>query len=305
MPKIADADKNNWVDRFAPAFLTPYLKLARADRPIGIWLLLFPCWWSFALSGGAQNSLQNLWYLLLFFIGAVVMRAAGCVYNDILDRDIDAQVERTKLRPIPSGQVTVKQALIFMLFCCFAGLLVLLQFNMFTIILGMGSLAIVAVYPLMKRITYWPQFVLGLAFSWGALMGWACIKEEVSLAPIFMYAAVVCWTIGYDTIYAHQDKEDDALLGLKSTALRFGERTPYWLSLFYGFTIGFLFLAGIFAEASIYYYIGLLVAVAHLIWQILSLDINDGAKCLAIFKSNRDLGFIVFIAIVAGHLAHF
>ncbi len=305
MVQVADAVKGNWVDTLAPEFTRPYLRLARADRPIGTWLLLWPCWWSLALSGGTGSYFIDVWYLILFAVGAWVMRAAGCVYNDILDRDYDSRVERTKSRPIPSGQVSVRNSALFMLLCCFVGFLVLIQFNVFSILLGASSLLVVAVYPLMKRITYWPQFVLGLAFSWGGLMGWASVKGEISLASVFVYCAAVVWTIGYDTIYAHQDKEDDALVGLKSTALRFGEKTKSWLTLFYGLTTVLLALAGYFAGAGVLMYVFLGLGVLHLIWQIRTLDINDGNNCLDRFRSNRDYGAIVFVGMVLGSLAGF
>ncbi len=222
---VADAVAGNWVDRNAPAVARPYLRLARMDRPIGTWLLLFPCWWSLALAEVSRlQPYPNVWYLALFAVGALAMRGAGCAYNDYVDRDYDAQVARTASRPIPSGQVRPRQALLFAVALALVGFVVLIQFNTFTIWLGISSLGLVALYPFMKRITYWPQLVLGLAFNWGALMGWAAVKGSLSAAPLLLYAGSVLWTIGYDTIYAHQDKEDDLMLGLKSTALRFGER---------------------------------------------------------------------------------
>ena len=298
MSQIADAPVNNWVDSRAPEFTRPYLKLARADRPIGIWLLLWPCWWSLALVQGTGEFWTNIWFFILFAVGATVMRAAGCTYNDILDRHYDGKVARTRNRPIPSGQVSVKQAAVFMVACCLIGLFVLLQFNLFTILLGFCSLGIVAIYPLMKRITHWPQLVLGLAFSWGALMGWSSAKAELDWAPVFLYLSVVFWTIGYDTIYAHQDKEDDALLGLKSTALLFGSSTKSWLTLFYGLTILFLFLAGTFAYSGLIFYLGLAIAALHLLWQIFSLDIEDEQNCLTRFRANRDFGTLVFLTLL-------
>lgn len=302
MVQVADAVKGNWVDTLAPEFTRPYLRLARADRPIGTWLLLWPCCWSLALSGGTGNLAVDLWYLILFATGAWVMRAAGCVYNDILDHDYDARVERTKSRPIPSGQVSVRSAALFMLFCCLIGFFVLIQFNLFSIMLGVSSLLVVAIYPLMKRITYWPQFVLGLAFSWGGLMGWAVAKGEISISAILVYCAAIVWTIGYDTIYAHQDKEDDALVGLKSTALKFGESTKIWLVFFYGSTTFLLGLAGYFANTGLLFYIFLGAGAVHLVWQIRTLNINDGDNCLVRFRSNRDYGAIIFIGIVLGQM---
>ena len=223
--QVPDAPSGNWVDARAPQAWKPYLRLARFDRPIGAWLLLFPTWWSQALAEvSIGQPFPNLWYLLLFWLGAFIMRGAGCTYNDIVDRDYDARVARTAARPIPSGQVSVTQAYVFLAVLCAAGLLVLIQFNAFTIALGASSLLLIAVYPFAKRFTYWPQLVLGLTFKWGALVGWAAVTGSLSWAAFALYAGSVLWTIGYDTIYAHQDKEDDALVGLKSTALRFGRR---------------------------------------------------------------------------------
>jgi 4-hydroxybenzoate polyprenyltransferase len=298
---VADAPRGNWVDTWAPAPARPYLRMIRADRPIGTWLLLWPCWWSTALAAvAAGDSVPNLWYLALFAIGAFVMRGAGCVYNDIVDKDVDAAVARTRSRPLPSGQVSETAAKIFMLALAFTGFLVLIQFNPFTIVLGIASLGIVAIYPFMKRITHWPQAVLGLAFSWGALMGWAAVFGRLDLAPALLYVACMAWTVGYDTIYAHQDKEDDALIGLKSTALKFGERTKPWMVLFYGVTLAGIAAAGLLAGAGPVFLAGLAVSAAHLVWQIVTLDGNDPDNCLKRFRSNRDFGAIIFVALVAG-----
>jgi len=297
---VADAPRGNWVDSRAPAPARPYLRMIRADRPIGTWLLLWPCWWSTALAAvAAGESVPNPWYLALFAVGAFVMRGAGCVYNDIVDKDVDASVARTRSRPLPSGQVSVTAAKAFMLGLALTGFLVLIQFNPFTIVLGIASLGIVAIYPFMKRITHWPQAVLGLAFSWGALMGWAAVFGRLDLAPVLLYAACMAWTIGFDTIYAHQDKEDDALIGLKSTALKFGERTKPWLVLFYALTIAGIAAAGLLAGAGPVFLAGLTVGAAHLGWQIATLDVNDGDNCLSRFRSNRNFGAIIFIALVA------
>ncbi|WP_088342763.1 MULTISPECIES: 4-hydroxybenzoate octaprenyltransferase [Rhodomicrobium] len=298
--QASDAPPGNWVDRFAPLAMQPYLRLMRADRPIGTWLLLWPCWWSAALAWVAAGTTRpDLWLLLLFAIGATVMRGAGCIYNDIADRDFDAQVARTRTRPIPSGQVSVFAAAVFMVALSFTGLAVLLQFNAFAIVIGIGSLGIVALYPFMKRITYWPQIVLGLAFSWGALMGWAAVFGRIDAPALFLYAAAIVWTIGYDTIYAHQDKDDDALLGLKSTALKFGPKTKPWLTLFYGATIVLLGIAGIGAGAHWPFFAGLALASLHLVWQTATLDVDDPANCLKRFRSNRDFGALVFLALLA------
>ncbi len=301
---VADAPSKNWVDRYAPDALKPYLRLARADRPIGVWLLLWPCWWSLALAAiQASEAFPDWRNLALFALGAVVMRAAGCTYNDIVDRDYDARVERTRLRPIPSGQIKVRQAQLFMLALCLVGLLVLLQFNTYTIMLGTSSLAIIALYPFMKRITDWPQAVLGLVFSWGALMGWAAVFGELTWQPLLLYAGTAAWTIGYDTIYAHQDKEDDQLLGLGSTALKFGDATRTWLWLFYGLALAGFLASGLAAGAGIVFAAGMVATAAHLAWQIMTLDINDAENCLARFRSNRELGAIVFVSFIADALA--
>jgi 4-hydroxybenzoate polyprenyltransferase len=298
--QASDAPTGNWVDRHAPRFAQAYLRLMRADRPIGTWLLLWPCWWSAALGWiAAGERWPDAWLLLLFAIGATVMRGAGCTYNDIADRHYDARVARTRTRPIPSGQVSARAAAIFMVALSFIGLAVLLQFNGFAIGLGIASLGVVALYPFMKRITYWPQSVLGLAFSWGALMGWAQIFGRLDAPAIWLYLAAIAWTIGYDTIYAHQDKEDDALLGLKSTALKFGPATKRWLTLFYALTLLLLGLAGSSAGAGWPFFLGLSLAGIHLIWQIVTLDIDDAGNCLQRFRSNRDFGALVFIALLA------
>jgi len=291
---VADAT-GNWVDSIAPAWSRPYLRLARLDRPIGSWLLLLPCWWSAALAAIAAGSAgPSVVHIALFFIGAFAMRGAGCTWNDIVDRDLDGSVERTRSRPIPSGQVSVKQAFGFLLLQALVGFAVLISFNGFTIALGIASLAIVAVYPFMKRITYWPQIVLGMAFSWGALMGWAAAFGALGIAPLLLYAGSIAWVIGYDTIYAHQDREDDALIGIKSTALLFSERTKPMLSLFYGLAVLLIAAAGYTAGAGVVFAIGLLAFAGHLAWQVVQLDINDPDRCLALFKSDRDAGLILF-----------
>jgi 4-hydroxybenzoate polyprenyltransferase len=291
---VADAT-GNWVDTLAPAGLRPYLRLARLDRPIGSWLLLIPCWWSSALAAVAADArAPSLAHIVLFFIGAFAMRGAGCTWNDIVDRDLDAAVERTRSRPIPSGQVSLAQAALFLILLALIGLAVLISFNGLTIALGIASLAIVAVYPFMKRITYWPQIVLGLAFSWGALMGWAAAFGSLALPPLLLYAGSISWVIGYDTIYAHQDREDDALIGIKSTALLFGERTKPMLALFYGLAVILLAAAGFSAGSGLVFALGLCAFAAHLVWQIVRLDVTDPDNCLAVFKSDRDAGLILF-----------
>lgn len=297
---VADAPQGNWVDRWAPEWSRPYLRLARFDRPIGAWLLLFPCWWSLALAEHANGrAWPSLWYGLLFGIGALVMRGAGCTYNDIVDRDFDARVARTRSRPIPSGQVSVKAAAAFMVGLCLVGLAVLLQFNAYSIAVGMASLVPVAIYPFMKRFTYWPQIVLGLTFKWGALIGWTAARGRLEVPALLMYVGCVSWTVGYDTIYAHQDKEDDLSVGLKSTALRLGDATKPWLVGLYSAALALWAAAFWLAGAGALAFAGLAVAAAHMVWQVATLDIDDPGSCLARFRSNRDLGFIVLAGIVA------
>jgi 4-hydroxybenzoate polyprenyltransferase len=295
--RVADAT-GNWVDHLAPGFSRPYLRLARLDRPIGSWLLLMPCWWSVGLTGMRLGHFPNLWHIALLFIGAFAMRGAGCTWNDIVDRDLDGLVERTRSRPIPSKQVTVVQATVFMLAQALVGLLVLIQFNHFTMIMGIASLGVVAIYPFLKRFTYWPQIGLGLAFSWGALMGWPAAFGELGWPSLVLYAGAISWVIGYDTIYAHQDRDDDSLIGIKSTALLFGERTPVMLTKFYAAAVVLIGAAGLMAGGGFIFIIGLIAFAAHLTWQVLRIDIDDPAYCLVLFKSNRDAGLILFGAML-------
>jgi 4-hydroxybenzoate polyprenyltransferase len=296
---VADAGAMNWVDRFAPEAWLPYLRLARMDRPIGIWLLVLPCFWAVGLATRSSGAAYpDPWLLLLFAIGAIAMRGAGCTYNDIIDREIDSRVARTRGRPLPSGQVSLAQARAFMLALCLVGLAVLLSLNGVAIMLGLAVLPIVALYPFVKRFSFWPQAVLGLAFSWGALMGYAAAGGRLGWPAAMLYGGAVCWTIGYDTIYAHQDREDDGLIGMKSTALKFGRATRPWLTLLYGVAWTAITVAGILAEAGTVFLLGMLLAGAHLVWQVASLDIDDPENCLRHFRSNRDFGLIVFAAIV-------
>ncbi|MGJ4930659.1 4-hydroxybenzoate octaprenyltransferase [Bradyrhizobium sp. HKCCYLS2038] len=296
--RVADAT-GNWVDTLAPGWSRPYLRLARYDRPIGSWLLLMPCWWSAALAAGISGQLSMLpAWVALYFVGAFAMRGAGCTWNDITDRDLDAKVERTRSRPIPAGQVGVKQALAFLVAQALVGLVVLLQFNRFAIGTGIASLVIVAIYPFMKRITWWPQTVLGLAFSWGALMGFAVAFGRLDATALLLYAGSICWVIAYDTIYAHQDAEDDALIGIKSTARLFAERTHLALVIFYGLAVVLIGAAFLTAHVHVAAWLGLGCFAAHLGWQVRRLDIADPALCLRIFKSNRDAGLLLFVALV-------
>ena len=301
--RVADAPSNNWVYRVLPRGAWPYAQLARWDRPIGWQLLLWPCFWSAALAANVAAAAGTLdWrrfviHLFLFFIGAVAMRGAGCTYNDLVDHDIDQAVARTRSRPLPSGRVTRSQAKAFMVTQALVGLVVLLQFNLFAVVLGVASLLIVAIYPFAKRFTDWPQFFLGMAFSWGALMGWAAAFGTLSLAPIALYIAAIAWTIGYDTIYAHQDKEDDALIGVRSTARLFGDKTKQWLIGLYGLTVVLIALSFWLAGVGIVAYLGLAAAALMLAWQIRTLDIDDPEQCLALFKFNGTVGFSIFLAL--------
>jgi len=297
---VADAVSGHWVDRVLPDRLRPYARLARLERPIGWWLLLWPCWWSTALAAiAAHRAYPNLWHLALFLVGAIVMRGAGCTYNDIVDRDIDAAVARTRSRPIPAGQVSVRQARIFMAALALAGLGVLIQFNWFSVVLGVASLGIVAIYPFMKRITDWPQLVLGLAFSWGGLMGWAVTFGRLDWPAVLIYLAAILWTVGYDTIYAHQDKEDDVLVGVRSTARLFGEKTKPAISLLYAGALVALGSAYALAGAGVPAYVGLIAAAVQMGWQIVRLDINDGDRCLILFRSNEQTGWLIFAGLIA------
>jgi 4-hydroxybenzoate polyprenyltransferase len=296
--RVADAARGNWVDGLAPAFTRPYLRLSRFDRPIGSWLLLIPCWWSLGIAAMHAHALPSLWNVVLFFVGAFAMRGAGCTWNDLVDRDLDGRVERTRSRPIPSGQVTARQAAIFMVVQALVGLAVLLQFNTVTILCGFASLGVVAIYPFMKRITYWPQIVLGLAFSWGALMGWPAMFGRLDVPAFVLYAGSICWVIAYDTIYAHQDREDDLLIGIKSTALLFRDRTRPMLAVFYGAAVLLIGAAGLMAGGGAIFIAGMLAFAVHLGWQVARIDIDDPAQCLMLFRSNRDAGLILFGAML-------
>ena len=300
---VADS-AGNWVDRHAPAWAQPYLRLARADRPIGSWLLLLPCWWSAALASIASDM---RWpepvLLLLFGIGAVVMRGAGCAWNDIIDRDIDAKVARTRSRPIPSGQVTVAQAFAFAVALSLAGLVILLQFNWFAIGVGVASLIVVALYPFAKRVTFWPQFVLGLAFSWGALMGWAAVMGRLDLPALVLYAGSILWVIGYDTIYAHQDREDDAAIGVRSTARLFGFETKTALTILYAASVALITTSTVLCGGGLVALAGVFAFALHLSWQVRNVDVNDPALCLALFRSNRDAGLLLFAGLALDVIA--
>jgi 4-hydroxybenzoate polyprenyltransferase len=295
---VADST-GNWVDVAAPGWARPYLRLSRADRPIGSWLLLLPCWWSSALAAiKAGVPIPDLRHIVLFAVGAAAMRGAGCTWNDLVDRDLDAMVERTRSRPIPSGQVSVRTAAGWLVAQALVGLAMLAQLNGFAVAVGIASLAIVAVYPFMKRFTWWPQVGLGLAFSWGALMGWAAAFGRLDDPALLLYAGSIAWVIGYDTIYAHQDRDDDALIGIKSTALLFAERTKPAIAAFYAAAVVLIGAAGYRAGGGAIFAIGLAAFAAHLAWQVYKLDIASPANCLMVFRSNRDAGFILFAGLL-------
>jgi len=307
--QVADAVRGNWVDRHAPGWSRPYLRLSRADRPIGSWLLALPCWWGVLLAAAAGDPRWfDLWIIAGSGMGAVLMRGAGCTWNDITDRNIDAAVARTRSRPIPSGQVSVKQALLWLILQCLAALAILLTFNTAAIALGFAALIPVAIYPFAKRFTWWPQVFLGIAFNWGALLAWVAHTGSLSLAPVLLYLAGIAWTLFYDTIYAYQDTEDDALIGVKSTARLFGDNSKAWLR---GFLVAaVLLMAGAIitalpASAGI---LAMVIAIAgawgfgwHLVWQLGQLDTADPENCLRLFRANRDSGLIValFFALAA------
>jgi 4-hydroxybenzoate polyprenyltransferase len=298
----ADAISRSWVEN-APHAAQPYLRLMRLDRPIGAWLLYLPCVFGLALgttslAHGFGNS-HDLVLVVLFGLGAIVMRGAGCTYNDIVDRNIDAQVARTRERPIPSGAVSVRAACLFLGAQCAVGLMVLLQLNRFSIVLGAASLALIAAYPFMKRITWWPQAWLGLTFNWGALLGFSAITGHLAWPAISLYAGCILWTLGYDTIYAHQDREDDAMIGVKSTARLFGENSRNWITGFYSLAAALLALAMLAAGSPGWSACLLLPAAAHLFWQSRSVEIDAPEKCLKLFRANRDTGFMIAAALVA------
>jgi len=297
-PNPSDIPLADWVERYLPARLRPYARLARFDRPIGTWLLLFPAWWGIAL---ASVRWPDPKLLLLFAVGAVMMRGAGCTLNDIADRHYDAQVARTRLRPLPSGAVTVRQALLFLTLQLAAGAAVLITLNRASIMLGLAVLGLIGTYPFMKRITYWPQVFLGLNFNWGALLGWTAVTGSLAWPPVLLYLGGVFWTIGYDTIYAHQDKEDDVRIGVKSSAIALDSRTRPWLFGFYIVAVLLWAGAGLAAGLGILFWAGLAGAALQLVWQAARVAIDDPSDCLAKFRSNRAVGWLMLAGIVAGH----
>ncbi|WP_395662620.1 4-hydroxybenzoate octaprenyltransferase [Aestuariivirga sp.] len=301
--RVADALPDHWADRVLPRALRPYARLMRLERPIGWWLLFIPCLWGLCLGQIALGGgLPSLWFAALFLVGAIIMRGAGCTLNDIADRNFDGLVERTRLRPIPSGQVSVPLAFAFLVLLSLLGLVVLLQFNWFTVFTGAASLVVVAIYPFMKRITHWPQAVLGLAFNWGALVGWTAVHGSLSAAPLLLYAGGIAWTLAYDTIYAHQDKEDDALIGLKSTALKFGSATIWWLALFFFLALALVDAAIWLAGGSLIVHVGVAGAALHAAWQLARFDHANSARCLELFRSNRIFGLIITLGLLLDSL---
>ena len=296
----SDIRESDWVERYLPAGFKPYARLARLDRPIGTWLLMFPGWWGIAL---ASERWPDPVLLLLFAIGAVVMRGAGCTLNDIADRHYDGQVARTRLRPLPSGAASVRGAIIFLLLQLALGAGILFTFNWTTVLLGCAVLALIGTYPFMKRITYWPQVFLGLNFNWGALIGWTAVTGALARPSLLLYLGGVFWTIGYDTIYAHQDKEDDVRIGVKSSAIALGESTRPWLFVFYGVALMAWAAAGLAAGLGAMFWVGLAAAAAQLAWQAARVSIEDSTDCLAKFRSNRAVGWLLLAGVVAGHFA--
>jgi 4-hydroxybenzoate polyprenyltransferase len=302
--RLPDAPPDNWVDRFAPVPLRPWLKLGRFDRPIGTWLLMLPGWQGVALAGAIKGEWPSLRLLVLIAIGAAVMRGAGCAYNDIVDRDYDVRVARTAKRPIPSGQISVRQAWAFVAGLSLVGLAILLTMGWLAIGLGVGSLLLVAGYPFMKRITWWPQAWLGLTFNWGALLGFAAASGTLGWAPVLLYASGIAWTLGYDTIYAVQDIEDDALVGVKSSARALGARAPAAVLAFYAASFA-LALAAAWTGGLGPLFLPFAGGFAlHLSFQASRLKLEDGALALKLFKSNRDAGILLFVGLVAGMWRH-
>jgi 4-hydroxybenzoate polyprenyltransferase len=298
---FTDIDQQHWSLRYLPPWMRPYGRLARWDRPIGIWLLLFPCWWSVALA--AAPHWDNLvGWMALFAVGALAMRGAGCTWNDIVDRKVDAGVERTRGRPLPSGELKLHHALIWMALQLAVAAAILFKLNKFAGGVALASLLLVAIYPTMKRLTSWPQVVLGLAFNWGALVGYAAITGTLSRATVALYAGGVAWTMVYDTIYAMQDQRDDAVVGVRSTARRFADAPRRWLSFFAALALAAWALAGYLAPLGLLYDVVLIAIALHFGWQIAWLKPDDQANCLAKFKANAQVGWLMLIGIIVGHL---
>lgn len=288
-----------WAARL-PASWMPYVLLARLDRPIGAWLLFLPGLWSILLARAPAG--RSVWLIALFGVGSVLMRAAGCVVNDMWDRDMDRLVTRTAGRPLASGAIGLREAAFFLMALLAASLLILLQLNRLAQVLGVASLALVALYPLAKRVTWWPQLMLGFTFGWGAPMGYAAAAGRLDAAAAVLYGASIVWILGYDTIYAHQDREDDALIGVRSTARLFGEHSRIFVAACYAATVVLLGAAGWLAGLSPWFLPGLVPATLLLVYQVIALDISDPAHCLALFKTNREVGLAVALAVLIGRL---
>ena len=295
----SDIPRGGWVDRLLPAPARPYARLSRLDRPIGTWLLLFPCWWSAALAAPPAAN----WHLFpLFAAGALALRGAGCTWNDVLDRDLDARVARTRDRPLPAGEVTVRRALAWLAVQLAAGAAVLLQMNRFAVATGLASLVLVVLYPLAKRVTFWPQLALGLAFNWGALLGWAAVAGGLGPPALLLYAGGIFWTLGYDTIYAHQDRPDDPAAGIKSSARALGVAgSRPWLLAFHAAAAALFGAAGAAAGMGWPFWLGLALGLGQLAWQAAAVDLGDPGDCLAKFRSNRLFGWLLLAGIAAGH----
>ena len=311
---LPDAVAPNLILRALPASWTPFVQLARIDRPIGWWLLLLPCWWSAALAGVALGSGPNWLHVVLFLIGAIAMRGAGSTWNDLVDRKIDAQVERTRHRPLASGRVRPKQALAFLVAQSLVGAFVLLSLSLrwtgqslaidwFVIAAGLASLIVVAVYPFAKRFTFWPQAVLGLAFAWGGLMGWAAAFGSLAAPAYLIYACAIFWTIGYDTIYALQDARDDAIVGVRSTARLFGDDVRLGVGVFYALAALAGFFAILLAGGGVFAFAGLAGFCAHLVWQLTAVRPGDPPLALRLFRANRDAGLIFFAGLAIDGMA--
>lgn len=294
-----DIPADSWIDRWMPGWSRAYLRLGRFDRPIGTWLLLIPCWWGQAL---ATDGWPDPLLMALFVLGSFAMRAAGCAVNDLADRDIDRRVARTRTRPLASGALSVRQALLFIAVMCGIGLAVLLSFNLYSWALGAGVVGLIVLYPFMKRITYWPQFVLGITFNWGILIGYAAVAGELHLPALILYAGSIAWTLGYDTIYAHQDREDDLKVGVKSSALALGRHTRTALFVFYALALLGIAASGWLAGLAWPFWAGLSLGAIQLFWQAIRLDIDDPEACKRTFRSNRDFGLIILAALVAGQI---
>lgn len=296
----AKSDKNrSMLVRVLPKCCRPFALLARVDKPIGTWLLLWPCFWSISL---AENGLPDIRLLTLFAVGALVMRSAGCVLNDIIDSNLDARVARTRYRPLASGEVSKRAAFAFLLLLLALGLLILSQLNTFTIFMGLGSAGLIVIYPFMKRITHWPQLVLGLAFNWGALLGWASVEATLGWPAGMLYLAGIAWTLGYDTIYAHQDKDDDLKVGIKSSAIYLGQKTKASLVIFYSIAIFSFLISGYLAKISWPFYLGVILAASILAFQIVQIRLSNPANCLHKFKLNFWVGFFIFVGILGSRV---